>query len=149
MKSSTALLSLLFLLQKSWTVVAFQSLAPPRRLPRPQSSSFATRIQRPHVAELSVSIHNEVDPVIRKRRLATWMALFTGMADVALSLRKLRSMIFCCFFLSLFILIFVCRIEFQTFATMLTGNLMWLSRALVERNVPTVLYYISVVSFVT
>lgn len=95
MKSSTALLSLLFLLQKSWTVVAFQSLAPaPRRLPpRPLSSSFATRIQRPHVAELSVSIHNEVDPVIRKRRLATWMALFTGMADVALSLRKLQSML--------------------------------------------------------
>jgi uncharacterized membrane protein YoaK (UPF0700 family) len=48
------------------------------------------------------------------------LAFFTGLADVALSL------------------------QFQTFATMLTGNLLWLSRAFVEQNVPTIFYYFSV-----
>lgn len=129
MKSPRAFLSVLFLIQHPVCFVAFQ-LPPPRQLARsrdssstlrrPKSGSFPKRI-RSHDVELFVSIHNEVDPVIRKRRLATWMAFFTGMADVALSL------------------------QFQTFATMLTGNLLWLSRAVAERNVPTVLYYISVV----
>lgn len=126
MKSPAALLSLLFLLQQSLTVVTFQLLAPQQRLARvsslrcPKPSSFSRRIGA-HATGSPVSIHSEVDPVIRKRRLALWMAFFTGMADVALSL------------------------QFQTFATMLTGNLMWLSRAVVEQNVSTVFYYISVV----
>ena len=80
----------------------------------------SVRVGRHHTVALSLVVDSDVDPVVRKRRLATSMAYLTGLSDVALSL------------------------QFQTFATMLTGNLMWLSRALMERNLQTTLYYTSV-----
>lgn len=90
-----------------------------RRITLQHYPKSSTRIQR-HPTALSLVFDNEVDPVVRKRRLATSMAYLTGLSDVALSL------------------------QFQTFATMLTGNLMWLSRAVMERNLYTTLYYCSV-----
>lgn len=129
MKTTTTLLSLLILSHAS-SVSGFQPLAPPVMvtpvLQRSTRCSVYNTKRRIRPTKLSVSIHSEVDPVVRKRRLATWLAFLTGMADVALSL------------------------QFQTFATMLTGNLMWLSRAISEGNIPTVCYYLSVfVSYLT
>jgi len=89
-------------------------------LQRPTFLARARIQPPPRTTALSLVVDSDVDPIVRKRRLATAMAYLTGVSDVALSL------------------------QFQTFATMLTGNLMWLSRAVVERNLGTTLYYVSV-----
>lgn len=56
-----------------------------------------------------------------KKRLTTGMAFLTGWADVTLFLK------------------------YKTFATMMTGNTMWMARAAVERNFTDVLYYMSMI----
>ena len=58
----------------------------------------------------------------RKKRLATGVAFLTGWADVALFKR------------------------YQTFATMMTGNLMWLAAAAIEQRFKMVAYYGSVIA---
>lgn len=58
----------------------------------------------------------------RKRRLATGMAFLTSWADVAL------------FF------------KFQTFATMMTGNTIWVALALAEQRFVDAIYYVCVIS---
>ena len=110
----------LMLLRQQSSVKGFH-VAPSttRRVHRPLSPPISDYYAR--TIPLSVwSISSEVDPNTRKRRLALWMAYLTGLSDVALSL------------------------QFQTFASMMTGNLMWLSRAVMERNTQTMLYYVSV-----
>ena len=57
-----------------------------------------------------------------KMRLATAMAFLAGWANIAIYLR------------------------FKTFATMLTGNTMWMAMALTERKYSTVAYYVSVIT---
>jgi uncharacterized membrane protein YoaK (UPF0700 family) len=57
-----------------------------------------------------------------KKRLATGMAFLTGWADILLFLK------------------------YKTFATMMTGNLMWLATATVEGNLKNVGYYSSVIA---
>jgi len=57
----------------------------------------------------------------RKRRLATGMAFLTGVADLTLFLK------------------------YKTFATMMTGNTMWMAVALIEKRFIDVGYYASVI----
>jgi uncharacterized membrane protein YoaK (UPF0700 family) len=57
----------------------------------------------------------------KKRRLATGMAFLTGMANLALFMK------------------------YKTFATMMTGNTMWMAVAMVEQRYMDVAYYASVI----
>jgi uncharacterized membrane protein YoaK (UPF0700 family) len=62
----------------------------------------------------------------RKRRLATMMAFCTGWADLTLFLK------------------------YKTFATMMTGNTMWMAVAMVEQRFMDAAYYLSVIlSYIT
>lgn len=58
----------------------------------------------------------------RKRRLATGMAFLTGVADLALFMK------------------------YKSFATMMTGNTMWMALAMIEQRYMDVAYYASVIA---
>ena len=64
----------------------------------------------------------DFNKAVGKKRLATAMAFLAGWANIAIFLR------------------------FKTFATMMSGNTMWMAVALTERKFSTVAYYLAVMS---
>jgi uncharacterized membrane protein YoaK (UPF0700 family) len=70
---------------------------------------------------LAAAALSQADSKQRKDRLAGGMAFLTGFADVALYLK------------------------YKTFATMMSGNTLWLAKALIEQQIVLALYYVSLI----
>lgn len=111
----------------STTLVSSPSWPQVTSVTRPSSTySVSRNLAAVPDAETPVVVENPFARLERKRRLGTAMAFLTGWADLTLFKK------------------------YQTFATMMTGNTMWMAVAAVERRFVDVAYYASViVSYLT